>query len=468
MAIERSWPGVLLAIVGAAATACAPPSGSNVPTDARSVADAAPDVAVGLPDAPSGDAMDATARLDTPPPPPPDAGAPEASAPDVSTSDAPATAPECAPGAVIDLNAVGTATGSITRYTAMVGSGPAMPTLAAPSCQSDLSHVTVFSYRARATATLRVSTNNPGTTFDTVAWALDRCAPAGAMELGCGDDDNRGVHESASTFTTANHVSAGSTVYIVVAAMGGSDAGTVDLSVSELTDVAAGGTCDPTGETTVCVPAPNECVTADGHSACEAPRYAESGLAPPGFLDACATGTHLALTSYDHGHATAGVPLPFAFRLFGDAVSSVWPSTNGYAVFDAAPTDSAGGDGAMPMREEGALVAPFWQNLALRSDSSAICTAVFGTAPNRQFVIEWLDAMPRGDTTTHVTFEAVLTEGTNTVDMVYQRLDPGSSPPEESDGSWSAIGLQSAAGVRFVAHDGSVDTMNAVRFTPAM
>ena len=42
-------------------------------------------------------------------------------------------------------------------------------------------------YTTRTLSRLRISTDNAGTpaNFDTVAWALDRCAAMGAMNYGC-------------------------------------------------------------------------------------------------------------------------------------------------------------------------------------------------------------------------------------------------------------------------------------------
>ena len=43
-------------------------------------------------------------------------------------------------------------------------------------------------------------------------------------------------------------------------------------------------------------------------------------------------------------------------------------------------------------------------------------------------------------------------------------MDAGASPGEESDGSWSAIGLQSAHGARYIFHEGPVTTDMSARF----
>ena len=454
------WP-LLLVSAGVLCANCSP---TNNAADVTNTTDSAVDTAI--PDV----SMDA--GIDVRPDVVTDAREAAVDASDVST-DAQPTAAECAPSTAIDLNAMGTTTDVVTRFTTSTASTIATGGLAAPSCQTSVGHPLVFRYTARAAASLRISTNNAGTTFDTVAWALDRCSAAvGTMELGCGDDDNEGTHENASTFVTSSRVAAGQTIYIVVAGMGDAS-GAVEISVSELRDVAVGGACDPSGATTLCTPEPASCVTASGASHCEMPMYIESGIATPTFIDACATGAHATLVATggadarDDGHATAAIALPFAFRFFGNVVTTITPSSNGYAVFDGTPIDSNGGDLSIPMPEEGSVIAPFWQNLVLRAaPASDVCTQVTGSAPNRQFVIEWHDAMPQGNPTSHVTFEAVLSESSNNIDFVYQQLEAGASPPEESDGSWSAIGVQSNHGERTLVHNGSVDTANGLRFAP--
>ncbi len=242
------------------------------------------------------------------------------------------------------------------------------------------------------------------------------------------------------------------------------------LSPTCRTAVAEGERCDPAGVTNVCV-APARCTTAMGMSTCRTAPYVESRLTPPTFINACATGgtrVSLAGTSRDDAHATAALTIPFTFRFFGVDYTQVWPSTNGYAVFGAtAPQDRAGGRDRFPA-DEGPLVAAFWADLVLRAaPGSDLCVRTVGTAPDRQFVIEWLDAYHTTYDTTHLTFELVLTETTNTVDVIYSRLDPtGDTIAEYVHGALATIGLQSDRGAQFVAHAGTVATTAGLRFTP--
>ena len=242
------------------------------------------------------------------------------------------------------------------------------------------------------------------------------------------------------------------------------------LSPTCRTAVAEGATCDPSGVSNICV-APARCTTAMGASTCRTSPYIESRLTAPTFVNACATGgTRITLSgaSRDDAHASAPVTIPFTFRFFGVDYTQVGVSTNGYAVFGAtAPRDLAGGAGRFPS-DEGPLVAGFWADLVLRATpGSDLCVRTVGAAPNRQLVIEWLDAYHTTYDTTHLTFEVVLTETSNTVDVIYNRLDPtGDTIAEYVHGALATIGLQSDHGAQFAAHSGTVAAASGLRFTP--
>ena len=242
------------------------------------------------------------------------------------------------------------------------------------------------------------------------------------------------------------------------------------LSPTCRTVVVEGDRCDPAGVANLCV-APARCTTAMAVSTCRTAPYVESRLMPPTFVNACASGgtrVSLAGTARDDTHAAAALTIPFTFRFFGDGYTQVWPSTNGYVVFGAtAPQDRAGGRDRFPA-DEGPLVAAFWADLVLRAaPGSDLCVRTLGVAPGRQFVIEWLDAYHTTYDTTHLNFEVVLTETTNTVDLIYNRLDPASDTiAEYVHGALATIGLQGDRGAQFVAHPGTVATTYGVRFTP--
>jgi hypothetical protein len=147
------------------------------------------------------------------------------------------------------------------------------------------------------------------------------------------------------------------------------------------------------------------------------------------------------------------VSLPFTFNIFRDiyaAGEQISISTNGWISLDGA-TDRAyqnsvlpaatvpqtiGGTGAVPA----SLIAPFWDDLMLNATSS-VNMRVAGSAPNRQFIVEWSNLSniddQGNDQHSSITFEAILFEGSNDVQFVY-----GDMSGPLSDGSSATVGMQ--------------------------
>jgi hypothetical protein len=147
------------------------------------------------------------------------------------------------------------------------------------------------------------------------------------------------------------------------------------------------------------------------------------------------------------------VPLPFTFNIFRDIYTAgerISISTNGWISLDGAadrayqnsPLPAAtvpqtiGGTGVVPA----ALIAPYWDDLILNGTSS-VNMRVAGSAPNRQFIVEWSNLSiiddQGNDRNSNITFEAILFEGSNDVQFVY-----GDMIGPLSDGSSATVGLQ--------------------------
>jgi hypothetical protein len=222
-----------------------------------------------------------------------------------------------------------------------------------------------------------------------------------------------------------------------------------------------------------CAP-PNQCTA----SVCTAAPYLESSPPSLPFIDACAAGSRMsALLSStgasprDDGHAASPIAIPFAFDFFGAPETQIWPDTNGYAVFGSMPPrDLVGGPAAIPELNEGPMVAPLFEDLIIpASPSGDLCWAVVGTAPDRKLAIEWLGAQAYGasmQSASHLTFEVVLSETTNTVDFIYQTLASAAEDVSYANGQEAAIELQSDAGAHYGAHMGPVLSGQALRFSP--
>lgn len=167
----------------------------------------------------------------------------------------------------IDLNAMGMRSGETTRITSnnnMVGARNAI----ASSCGGTPGHQVAFRYVPRANTRLRISTDNAGTgnTFDTVVFAQSTCGMLTAGDggtagaLGCDDDGGNDPRPASSSFSTTP-VTMGQPVFIIVGGYlntarmpltGNVAQGAFELSVTEITSVAVGGTCDPTGAMNAC------------------------------------------------------------------------------------------------------------------------------------------------------------------------------------------------------------------------
>ncbi len=142
--------------------------------------------------------------------------------------------------------------------------------------------------------------------------------------------------------------------------------------------------------------------------------------------------------------------LPFAFNLYGSQHYTVGISTNGYLQFSGPPSFAEGG-GHLPDRyQPNDALYPYWLDLILGQGD--VYTSVLGTAPARRFVVEWRNVAKFFSG--HVTFEAILAEGTNNVTYQYGTIEDGRSP------SLYTVGLENQSGLDGLEF--SFDVYNAV------
>ncbi|MDO9018288.1 MAG: hypothetical protein Q8S73_23880 [Deltaproteobacteria bacterium] len=264
---------LLLATLGSGLAACSDPAVNTGPVDAGNTVDTGSPVDTGNPadtgtPTDRGNGSDTGTNMDsgqaTDSGPANDTGPVGDTGPRADTGPADAGPPydPCAMASVVDLNAMGTTAGSVTRITRNNNNVGAMAPLVGPCGRPG--HEVVFRYVPRTSARLRISTDNMGTDMmlDTVVWAQPMCAPAvgdaGVSALGCSDDNGTAPRTRASAFTTAAPAAMGTPIFIVVAGYtppagtGFVPQGNFELSVTEISTVAAGGMCDTTGQTNVC------------------------------------------------------------------------------------------------------------------------------------------------------------------------------------------------------------------------
>ena len=134
--------------------------------------------------------------------------------------------------------------------------------------------------------------------------------------------------------------------------------------------------------------------------------------------------------------------LPFPIPFFGTSRNNLWICANGYVSFhdfnaSPWPYSSSPPDPVLPND----VVMPFLDDLVIDDDSS-IRTATIGTAPNRQFVVEWRNVFVNWDENVRMTFEVLLSEN-GTIQFRYTGID-GASTRERGD--HATIGVENSAG----------------------
>ena len=107
--------------------------------------------------------------------------------------------------------------------------------------------------------------------------------------------------------------------------------------------------------------------------------------------------------------------LPFAFSYAGTSYAQFSVSTNGLIGFGATAVTDAFANNPLDQN----LVAPFWDDLFMPSSNSIVRYKTLGAAGSQKLVIEWSNLSHISETSSPVTFQAWLYEGTNAIQFVY-------------------------------------------------
>ncbi|MYW66495.1 S8 family serine peptidase [Streptomyces sp. SID8379] len=160
-------------------------------------------------------------------------------------------------------------------------------------------------------------------------------------------------------------------------------------------------------------------------------------------------------------NAYGAVTLPFPVALYGHTYDKGWISRDGQLMFGSL---WLGDNGSLPSTggSNGALY-PFWDQLAM-DDASGVYTAVRGSAPHREYVVEWRDMLIARDTTRRVSFAAVMGED-GTYSFHYRGIDPSEKGYEQGTGA--TIGAENHGGtdgLLYALNQVSVRDNMAIRF----
>jgi RHS repeat-associated protein len=196
--------------------------------------------------------------------------------------------------------------------------------------------------------------------------------------------------------------------------------------------------------------------TSDSYSS--APTYAVSTQARA-FTPADAT--VLPLTGDD---ANTLIDLPFTLMYYGNQVHYMWVSTNGYLAFDE-PWQPTFDEAPIPSPNDyNNAIYPFGSDLVADA-SSSIRTSTTGTAPNRQFTVEWRNVMVKVGTGTSARFSAEVVIGEDGKIL----FDYSGLTDAYTHGSLATVGLENVdatAAVQYSYHQTTLNSGTAVVFTP--
>jgi uncharacterized repeat protein (TIGR01451 family) len=147
-----------------------------------------------------------------------------------------------------------------------------------------------------------------------------------------------------------------------------------------------------------------------------------------------------------------GINLGFFFNYYGTDYSQLAIGNNGL-LFSGIGTSQYVNDPITQSPRIHGFIAPFWDDIVTWGSAGAIYYQTLGIAPNRKFVVEWYDNQHYSSSSSGITFEAILYEGTNNILFQYKDVDFGSvsgavggdNPPYDNGGS-ATVGIEDPTG----------------------
>lgn len=176
--------------------------------------------------------------------------------------------------------------------------------------------------------------------------------------------------------------------------------------------------------------------------------------------------------------AVVALTVPFATAIYGNPVASgstIHASTNGNLQFVASGASNDWVNTALPAAGASGRLFPtnapvlfaFWDDLVLTTTGGGIYTQTIGSAPNRQFVIEWRGRhFSEAGTTQTVHFAVVLNEGSAGA-FEYRYVQTGTAGAI-ANGASATVGVQAATtGTTFTQSSLNQAVVTAGRILPA-
>jgi hypothetical protein len=153
--------------------------------------------------------------------------------------------------------------------------------------------------------------------------------------------------------------------------------------------------------------------------------------------------------AFNGDNVSEEVSIGFNFYYYGEVFTKVYISSNGFLTFanegSTVFTNVSIPKGSLPNQ----MIAPFWDDLdpSLNSNQGKVYYMTRGTAPNREFIVQWQN-MPHHENTgitDSITFQVILSESTNSIYFRYGSLMDLSGMELVTFGS-ASVGLEDIEG----------------------
>ncbi len=153
--------------------------------------------------------------------------------------------------------------------------------------------------------------------------------------------------------------------------------------------------------------------------------------------------------------------VPFNFQFYGMTYNKLYIGSNGLFGFSPSGLNSPVNTSIPSVSLPNNAVYPYWGGLS----AGTVRMGTVGSAPNREFVISWVNMPLAGQTGANITFQAILYEGTS--DIVFQYLNTASSNLY-GGGRRATIGIEDSTGAhacKYSYDQSGVANNMAIRFT---
>ncbi|MFW5835610.1 MAG: choice-of-anchor D domain-containing protein, partial [bacterium] len=160
-------------------------------------------------------------------------------------------------------------------------------------------------------------------------------------------------------------------------------------------------------------------------------------------------------------------PIGFTFTFFGNDYNDFYFTSNGLLMFGTGSTQYS--NYSIPTTDApNNYIAPFWDDIMI-DNTGVIYYRTIGTAPNRKLIVQWTNMTFFGANTLFGTFQVILYEGSNEIQMQYRNIVDMSNT--RNSGSSATIGLENSDGTDGVQYSYNtadvIEPEMAIRWTPS-